>query len=93
MTSRLVLLAAALVLTGCGSCGYPDNKIGKILPGMTVDEVTKLLGQPVRIDHSESNDQTITGEVYHYPSANGEARVIFVNQAVFKAELVPGAKA
>ena len=51
-----------------------------------------ILGRAAKIEQSETADQTISGEVDHYPAANGEGRVIFVNHAVFKAEFLPGTK-
>ena len=91
MISRLSLLGSALALTACSSAVTPGN-MSQIKPGMTSGQVEALLGRPASIEQSETADQTISGEVDHYPAPNGEGRVIFVNHAVFKAEFVPGAK-
>jgi hypothetical protein len=58
---------------------------------MSVAEVQNLLGAPVRIDQSESADQTINGSVYHYPTypAGGDFKVVFINGVLFRTELLP----
>jgi hypothetical protein len=91
MSSRLSILGAALALTACTSTVTLD-KMAQIKPAMSQDQVEAILGRPARIDQSETADQTISGEVDHYPGSDGEGRVIFVNHAVFKAEFVSGAK-
>ena len=68
------------------------DKLAQIQPGMNAGQVEAILGRPASIEQSETADQTISGEVDHYPSPNGEGRVVFLNDAVFKAEFVPGAK-
>ncbi len=82
-----LLALAALALTACASCGL-DSKMGLIKTGMKVDQVEALLGRPTHIDQTETADQTVAGEVYHYSTPSGEARVVFVNGAVFKAEFL-----
>jgi hypothetical protein len=89
--SKTLLIAAMLPLTACSSAVTPD-KMAQIKPAMNASQVEAILGRPARIDQSETADQTLSGEVDHYPAPNGEGRVIFVNHAVFKAEFVPGAK-
>ncbi len=89
MTSRLTLLGIILALTACSSGVTPD-KISQIKPAMKVDQVEALLGRPARIDQSETTG--LRGEAYHYPAANGEGRVVFLNDSVFKAEFIPGGK-
>jgi len=91
MMSRLPLVGAAFALTACSS-GVTPEKISLIKPAMTPDQVEAILGRPSRIDQSETTDQIQSGEVDHYPAPNGEGRVVFVNNTVFKAEFVPGAK-
>jgi hypothetical protein len=91
MISRLPILGAALALTACSSSVTP-NQIAQIKPGMNQNQVEAILGRPARIDQSETADQTISGQVDHYPAWGGEGCVIFVNHAVFKAEFVSGAK-
>jgi hypothetical protein len=86
-----ILLGSAIALTACSSAVTPD-KMAQIKPAMNAAQVEALLGRPFHIDQSETADQTLSGEVDHYPAPNGEGRVIFVNHAVFKAEFVPGAK-
>jgi hypothetical protein len=85
------LFLGALVLTACSSAVTPD-KIAQIKPAMNATQVEAILGRPASIEQSETADQTLSGEVDHYPASNGEGRVIFINHAVFKAEFVPGAK-
>jgi len=91
MISRLPILGSALALAACSSAVTPE-KMALIKPAMNAGQVEAILGRPASIDQSETADQTISGEVDHYPGSNGEGRVIFVNHAVFKAEFVPGAK-
>ena len=88
---RLSLAAAAfgsvvLALAACSSSVTP-KKISQIKPAMKPSEVEAILGQPASIEHSETTG--LTGDLYHYPSSKGEARVVFLNDAVFKAEFVP----
>ena len=85
------LLGSVFALAACSSAVTPD-KMSLIRPAMSQDQVEAILGHPATIDQSETADQTLSGEVDHYPAPNGEGRVIFVNHVVFKAEFVPGAK-
>ena len=82
---------AALVLTACASCGL-DSKMALIKPGMKVDQVEALLGSPTRIDETQTADQALAGEVYHYSTPAGEGRVVFVNGIVFTASVLTGTK-
>jgi len=82
---------AAVALAACSSAVTPA-KMAQVKPAMKAAEVETILGRPARIEQSETADQTLNGEVDHYPAPNGEGRVIFVNHAVFKSEFVPGAK-
>ena len=91
MTSRFALMGTALALSACSSAVTPE-KMAQIKPGMTPDQVQALLGRPASIEQSETEDQTISGEVDHYPAPNGEGRVVIVNHTVFHADFVPGAK-
>ncbi len=84
-------IISAFALAACSSAVTPD-KMAQIKPAMNTDQVEVILGRPATIDQSETADQTISGEVYHYPTSKGEGRVVFVNHAVFKAEFVSGAK-
>jgi hypothetical protein len=88
MTARFPILGTALALTACSSAVTPE-KMAQIKPAMNASQVEAILGQPASIEQSESADQTINGEVDHYPASDGEGRVIFVNHAVFKAEFIP----
>jgi hypothetical protein len=88
---RRYILGAALALTACSSAVTPD-KMAQIKPAMNAGQVEAILGRPASIEQSETADQTLSGEVDHYPAPNGEGRVIFVNHAVFKAEFVPEKK-
>jgi len=89
--SRALFVAAALALTACSICGL-NHDLGLIKPGMKTSEVEALLGRPARIDQTETADQTVTGEVYHYSTPSGEGRVIFINGVVFKSEVLDGTK-
>ncbi len=86
-----VLLAAALALTACASCGL-DSKLGLIKPGMKPDQVQALLGKPTRIDETQTADETLTGQVYYYATPAGEGRVVFVNGIVFSSGILSGTK-
>ena len=91
MTSRFALMGTALALSACSSAVTPE-KMAQVKPGMTPDQVQALLGRPASIEQSETEDQTISGEVDYYPAPNGEGRVVIVNHTVLHAEFVPGAK-
>ena len=78
-----------LLLSACSS-GVTPQEISQIKPAMKADQVEAILGRPAHIDHAETPG--LTGEVYTYPGSQGEGRVIFLNDAVFKAEFVPGTK-
>jgi hypothetical protein len=80
------LLGTVLALTACSSAVTPE-KISRIKPAMKPSEVEAILGQPASIEHAETTG--LTGDLYHYPAPNGEGRVVFLNDAVFKAEFVP----
>ena len=88
MTASII---SAFALAACSSAVTPD-KMAQIKPAMKADQVEAILGRPASIEQSETANQTISGEVDHYPAPNGEGRVIFVNHAVFKAEFLPEAK-
>jgi outer membrane protein assembly factor BamE (lipoprotein component of BamABCDE complex) len=88
-TFSYFLCGAALLFTACSSAVTPD-KISQIKPAMKTDQVEAILGQPMRIEHTETTG--LQGDVYYYSASNGEGRVVFLNNAVFKAEFVPGAK-
>jgi outer membrane protein assembly factor BamE (lipoprotein component of BamABCDE complex) len=84
-----LVLAGVFALAACSS-SISAEKIAQIHPAMKVDQVEALLGPPVHIDQSETTG--LRGEVYYYPGPEGEGRVIFLNDAVFKAEFVPEGK-
>ena len=88
---KSTLAIAALALTACATCGL-DSKLGLIKPGMKVNQVEALLGSPTHIDETQTSDQTITGQVYHYSTPAGEGRVVFMNGIVFSTTILPGAK-
>jgi outer membrane protein assembly factor BamE (lipoprotein component of BamABCDE complex) len=71
----------ALALVACSSA-VTQAKLNQISNGMKTDQVEALLGQPTRIDQSEITG--LTGQVYHYVSAQGDGRVVFINGAVFE---------
>ena len=91
MIPRVALVGTGLALSACSS-GITPGQMAQIKPGMKAEQVQAILGQPASIEQSESADQTISGEVDHYPGSNGEGRVVIVNHAVFQAEFIPGAK-
>ncbi|MCE0496418.1 MAG: hypothetical protein LV481_00530 [Methylacidiphilales bacterium] len=78
--------AVLFALTACSSSVTPE-KISLIKPAMKPSAVEAILGQPASIEHAETTG--LTGDVYHYPAPKGEGRVVFLNDAVFKAEFVP----
>jgi hypothetical protein len=80
-----LLVAAVLLLTACSS--VTPEKISLIKPAMKPAEVEAILGRPASIEHAETTG--LTGDLYHYPASHGEGRVVFLNDAVFKAEFVP----
>jgi hypothetical protein len=77
------------VLAACSSSVNQEQML-QIKPAMQVDQVEAILGRPASIDQSETTG--LHGEAYHYPGSGGEGRVIFLNDAVFKAKFVPGGK-
>jgi len=83
------LMLGAGALAACSS-SISAEKISQVKPAMKVDQVEAILGQSAHIDQAETTG--LRGEVYHYPGPGGEGRVIFLNDAVFKAEFVPGGK-
>jgi hypothetical protein len=83
------LLGIAFTLAACTSSITPD-KMALIKPAMKVEQVQALLGRPAHIDQAETTG--LRGETYHYPASNGEGRVVFLNDTVFKAEFIPGAQ-
>jgi hypothetical protein len=83
-------LLGALALAACSS-GVSAAKMSQIKPAMKVDQVEAILGQPAHIEQSEIPGM-LRGEVYHYPGSSGEGIVVFLNDAVFKANFLPGVK-
>jgi hypothetical protein len=53
---------------------------------LTVAQVEALMGKPASIEASQTEDQTISGVVYHYPAHGADFKVVFVNGTVFHAE-------
>ncbi len=88
---KSILALAALALTACATCGL-DSKMALVKPGMKVAQVEALLGSPTHIDDTQTADQTLTGQVYHYSTPAGEGRVVFVNGIVFSSTLLNGTK-
>ena len=78
--------AAVLALAACSSSITPEQ-ISRIKPAMKPAEVEAILGRPASIEHAETTG--LTGDLYHYPTPKGEGRVVFLNDAVFKAEFIP----
>ena len=89
---RLGILAlTAVTLTACASCGL-DSKLGLIKKGMKTDQVVALLGNPTTIEETQTDDQTVSAQVYHYSCPTGDGTVVFVNGAVFSTNILDGAK-
>jgi hypothetical protein len=92
---RGALAAASLALL-CTACSSSVNStmLARVTDGMKAGQVETLLGQPTRIEQAEVPDMSgiISGKVYHYTSTQGDAQVVFVNDAVFKTEFVPEGK-
>ena len=86
MIPRVALVGTGLALSACSS-GITPGQMAQIKPGMKAEQVQAILGQPASIQHAETTG--LTGDVYHYPAPNGEGRVVFLNDTVFKAEFVP----
>jgi hypothetical protein len=90
-----IVIALAIWLVPAGITAYKAQwfmsafeKINYSKPPLTKTQVEQLMGRPIRIEQSESADQTVTGAVYHYPiSPPGrdvrDFQVIFVNGVVF----------
>jgi outer membrane protein assembly factor BamE (lipoprotein component of BamABCDE complex) len=81
MSLSLALAVTVMALVACSSA-VTQTKLNQITNGMKADQVTTLLGQPTRIDQSEITG--LTGQVYHYVSRQGDARVVLINGAVFE---------
>lgn len=80
-------MIAVMTLSACSSAVTPA-RLNKISTGMKTDEVVAQLGQPIRIDHAEITG--LAGDAYHYVSAQGDARVIFINGTVFGTQFIAG---
>ena len=88
--SRFVWMAlGSLWLTACSSAVVSVAQ-GRVTTGMKPDQVEAILGRPTHIDESDTTG--VTGKVYLYVNNDGWARVIFVNDTVFKTEFVRGRK-
>jgi hypothetical protein len=86
---RFIWVGVVLLVAACSSAVNAD-KMAQIRTGMKTGEVEAILGRPAHIDQSETTG--LRGEVYHYPGPNGEGLVVFLNDAVFDAKFIPGAK-
>jgi hypothetical protein len=86
ISAWMASLGASLLLTACSSAVTPAT-LAKVSCGMKLDQVETIFGRPTRIDESETTG--VTGKVYHYSSAEGDARVVFINDTVFKTEFIP----
>jgi hypothetical protein len=85
----IILLFGPVVLTSCSSA-VSAEKMARIHPGMKSADVEAILGRPDHIEQSETVG--LRGQVYDYPAPTGDGRVVFLNDAVFQAAFVPGAK-
>lgn len=83
---RFFCLLCALALVGCAGRITPE-KIALVKPGMTEAQAEAILGPPARIEEAETTG--IRGKVYHYPAGQEEAQVVFLNDQVYRAALVP----
>jgi hypothetical protein len=70
------------------------EKINETKPPLSIAQVEQLMGQPASIEQSESADQTVTGEVYHYPAypPGADFKVVFVNGVVFRTAIPAATK-
>jgi len=84
-TPHLIPFLLPLVLAACSSAVTPA-RLDAIAEGMKTEQVIAQLGQPTRIDHAEITG--LTGDVYHYISSGGDARIVFVNGSVFNTQFV-----
>jgi hypothetical protein len=84
----IFLIVSFCAMTGCSRVNA--EAMSKVRSGMSIDQVTSLLGPPAHI--LETDSTVTTGKVYIYPSDRGEGHVIFVNDTVFKADFTPGIK-
>ena len=89
MKRVLYSLVTVAALSACSS-GVTPEKISQIKPEMKPDQVEAILGQPDHIDHSETTG--LQGDAYYYKGSAGQGRVVFLNNFVFKADFIPGAK-
>jgi hypothetical protein len=87
---RLFLGAVVILLVTACASSVSAQKMAQIKPGMNADQVEAILGRPAHIDQSETTG--LQGQVYHYPGPNGEGQIVFLNNAVFDAKFVPGAR-
>jgi hypothetical protein len=92
----VVIWLGLAVLTAFNAAKFLTDfqKINETKPPLTIAQVEQLMGPPASIEQSGSADQTVTGEVYHYPThpPGGEVqdfRVIFVNGVVFHTAISP----
>jgi len=68
---------------------YANVKYAK--PPLTITQVEKIMGNPARIEHSETTG--VSGDVYYYPAPlRGGFKIVFVNGVVFSTEAIPGVK-
>ncbi len=54
---------------------------------MTVAEVEAVMGKPASIEQSQTEDQTISGMVYHYPGHGADLKIVFINGVLFHEEM------
>jgi hypothetical protein len=54
---------------------------------LTVAQVEDLMGKPASIEESQSEDQTVSGIVYHYPGHGTDFKIVFINGVVFHSEM------
>ena len=87
----LAVWLGSAVLTAERSAKFMSafETIHETKPPLSIAQVEQLMGRPASIEHSESSDQTITGEVYHYPTypSGGDFQVVFINGVVFRTAL------
>jgi len=81
----------SVVLTAENSAKFLSayQTIHETKPPLSISQVEQLMGQPLRIEQSESADQTVSGAVYHYPTypPGGDFQVIFVHGVVFSTAI------
>lgn len=76
---RLLLLLPVLALAACASKLTNDN-LNKVHNGMSQAEVKKVLGNPTRVESSETLG--IRGTTFYYDAKGASVQIVFLNDSV-----------